>query len=163
MLQFFSAWPDSTQEAQVHAVARHAQDETVAGIIITAAMTGLRMGEVLELRWRDVHFSESVVHVQRSYAAGLGVSSPKGRRGRSVPLADQVARVLARLGQRERFTGRDALISATPTGEHVDPATLRTRYAAARDVAAQDDPRTAPHHLSRPAALLREPLRCFGY
>lgn len=48
--------------------------------------------------------------------------------------------MLARLGQRERFTGRDALIFATPTGEHIDPSTLRTRYAAARDLAAQDDP-----------------------
>jgi integrase len=47
---------------QVQVIARHAADETIAAHIVTAAMTGLRLGELLELRWRDVRFAESVIH-----------------------------------------------------------------------------------------------------
>lgn len=86
---------------QVQAIARAVTDRTVSALIVVAATSGLRMGELLELRWRDIDFARRSIHVQRSYNAGLGVTSPKDRRGRSVPLADQAAEVLAVLGQRD--------------------------------------------------------------
>jgi integrase len=125
---------------QVDAIAAHATDETIAAMVIVAGTTGLRLGEGLELRWRDVRFAEQVVHVQRSWAAGLGATTPKGRRSRSIPLADPAAQALARLGQREQFTRPADLVFPNALGEHLDPTTVRMRYLAARRLAAREDP-----------------------
>jgi integrase len=125
---------------QVHAIARQANDDTIGTLIVTAAMTGLRLGELLELRWRDVRFAEASIHVQRSYSAGLGVTTPKGRRGRSVPMSDQVAGALERLSQRDFWTKPGDLIFCGRTGGHLDPTTVRQKFSSARDGAAKRDP-----------------------
>jgi len=63
-------------------------------VILTAAMTGLRQGELLALRWGDIDWTASRVRVRRSYVRGEW-GAPKSRRSsRSVPLADRVAREL---------------------------------------------------------------------
>jgi integrase len=130
---------------QVEAIACEAADPTVAALIRVAAGTGLRRGELLELRWRDVGFSRRSIRVERSYAAGFAndpgraVSTPKGRRGRTVPLADHVAEALLTLREREHFTGPNDLVFCSPTGDHLDPWTTRSRYAAARDAAMTKD------------------------
>ncbi|HEV3000471.1 MAG TPA: tyrosine-type recombinase/integrase [Solirubrobacteraceae bacterium] len=56
------------------------------------------------------------------------------------PLPDQVGEVLARLGQRDRFTSRNDLVFVNAIGGYVDPTTVRRRYVAARDRAAERDP-----------------------
>jgi integrase len=50
------------------------------------AFTGLRRGELLALRWRDVDFAGSTIRVRASYAAGY-VTTPKSGKVRSVPMA----------------------------------------------------------------------------
>jgi integrase len=141
---------------QVEAIACAATDPTMAALIRVAAGTGLRRGELLELRWRDVGFSRRSLRVERSYAAGFthdpdrAVSTPKGRRGRTVPLADHVAEALLTLRARGHFTGPNDLVFCSQTGDHLDPWTTRSRYAAARDAAmANDDnmPRLTFHGL----------------
>jgi integrase len=124
---------------QVQAIARKARDEQDAALIVAAAFSGLRLGELLELRRRDVRFAEQSIHVQRSYSAGLGVTTPKGRRGRSVPLAEQVAQVLARLSQRPDGTRPGDLVFARADGGHLDPTAVRRRYVEARNAAALED------------------------
>jgi integrase len=128
---------------QVAAVAREAQTEQDLALIIVAAFSGLRMGELLALRWRDVRFSEQAIIVARAYTAGVGVSSPKSRKARSVPLADQPAAVLAKLGQREEFSGPDDLVFCTDSGQHLDPGVVRRRYKRALAKAQKRD-RTIP-------------------
>ena len=57
-------------------------------IYLAAAMTGLRQGELLALRWRDVDWSARRVRVRRNYVRGE-FGTPKSRRcSRSVPLAE---------------------------------------------------------------------------
>jgi integrase len=80
---------------QVAVISRAAQDSTMSAMVIVAAATGLRQGELLALRWRHVRFAEQAVDVVASYSGGLEETSPKGRRRRSVPLADAAARELA--------------------------------------------------------------------
>jgi integrase len=140
---------------QVRAIARAAEDSNVAAIIRTAATTGLRMGELLELRWRDVDFARRSIHVQRSFSAGLGVTTPKGRRGRSVPLSDQAGSALATIGQRPRYTRSSDLCFPNALGMHLDPGTIRGRYADARDLVRSQDP-------DIPALTFHALRHCFG-
>lgn len=60
-----------------------------------AAMTGLRQGELIALRWRDVDWPVSRVRVRQSFVLGE-FGTPKSRRSaRAVPLALEVQKTLA--------------------------------------------------------------------
>jgi integrase len=115
---------------EVHALVRAAASRQDAALFLTAAFTGLRRGELLALRWRDVDFTGSVIRVRASYTAGQ-LTTPKSGKVRSVPLAPDVAAALAKLGQRELFTADDDLVFVGEWGGHLDGSALRRRYDAA--------------------------------
>ena len=119
---------------EVHALVRAAADEQDAALFLTAALTGLRMGELLALRWRDVDFPAQSLRVTASYTAGK-LGTPKSGLGRAVPLIDEVATTLARLSQREHWTGPDDLVFVGQVGQHLDGSALRRRFKKGRDVA----------------------------
>ena len=112
---------------EVLALVRAAESEQDAAIYMTAAFTGLRRGELLALRWRDVDFEASAIRVRASYSGGA-LTMPKSGRVRSVPLAPDVGRVLAELGQREHFASDDDLVFAGEAGGYLDGSALRRRY-----------------------------------
>jgi integrase len=67
----------STEE--VHALVRAAADEQDAALFLTGALTGLRMGELLALRWRDIDFPAQTLRVTASYTNGkLGTPKSAG-------------------------------------------------------------------------------------
>jgi integrase len=74
---------------------------------LTAAMTGLRQGELLALRWSDVDWAASRVRVAKSFTRGA-FDSPKSHRGRSVPMADRLAGELERHFQRSHHRATQA-------------------------------------------------------
>ena len=115
---------------EVLALVRAAGDEQDAAIYLTAAFTGLRRGELLALRWRDVDFAGQAIRVRASFAGGQ-VTSPKSGKVRSVPMAPDVASALAALGRRERWTGDDDLVFVGTLGSPVDGSALRRRYTEA--------------------------------
>lgn len=115
---------------EIRALVRAASSEQDAAIYLTAAFTGLRRGELLALRWRDVDFAGQVVRVRASYADGA-LTTPKSGKVRSVPLAPEVATVLAVLGQRDVWTGEDDLVFVGPGGSFLDGRGLRRRYLTA--------------------------------
>jgi integrase len=115
---------------EVMALVRAAGSEQDAAIFMVAAFTGLRRGELLALRWRDIDFTGSVVRVRASYAAGA-LTTPKSGKVRSVPMAPDVAGALARLSGREHWTSADDLVFAGEAGGYLDGSALRRRYAAA--------------------------------
>jgi integrase len=59
-----------------------------------AVTTGMRQGELLALRWGDVHELDKEIHVNRSYVAGIGLKTPKSGEGRTVDLTDAALKVL---------------------------------------------------------------------
>lgn len=115
---------------EVEALIRAAASEQDAAIYATAAMTGLRRGELLALRWRDVDFPGQAIRVRGNYSHGE-VVTPKSGKIRVVPMVPEVATHLARLGQRERFTADDHPVFCNEVGRHLDGSALRRRYQAA--------------------------------
>ncbi|HEV8053895.1 MAG TPA: site-specific integrase [Candidatus Limnocylindrales bacterium] len=130
---------------EVMALVRAAADAQDAAIYLTAAFTGMRQGELLALRWRDVDFPGSAIRVRMSYTNGH-LTSPKSGKVRSVPMAPKVAETLARVGQRELFADEDDLVFLGITGGHLDGSEL-SRGARAR--------RAASAALPRPPAYVR--------
>lgn len=99
-----------------------------------SAYAGLRLGELLALRWRDVDFAGSCLTVGRALSAGVETST-KSRRARQVPLPDQAAVALDRLSRRENFIAPSELVFCGPFGRALDPSALRRRYQAAQAAA----------------------------
>jgi integrase len=120
---------------QVYALARAATNDQDAAIFVTAAFSGLRLGELLGLQVRDVDFVGQTIRVLRSVDIREGVGVPKSGKGRSVPLAPPVATALARLLDRERFTGPDDFVFVGVDGRWLDGSALRRRYRAAQKAA----------------------------
>jgi integrase len=114
---------------QVHQLAAAAAGELDGAVFLTAAFTGLRRGELVALRWRDVDFENQSIRVYEGYTLELGRT--KSRRSRTVPMVDEVAQVLRGLASRERYTGKNDFVFPSETGGISDPSALRRRYALA--------------------------------
>jgi integrase len=101
-------------------------------IYVTAAMTGLRQGELLGLRWRDVDFEAKKVRVVSPYVRGeFGDPKSEGS-GRSVPLAERVATELKALRDRSEYNKDKDLVFCHPeTGHPLDRAKLTRRFKKA--------------------------------
>ncbi len=68
---------------EVWALVRAAASELDGALFLTAAFTGLRVGELIALRWRDVDFPGATIRVRSSCAAGQ-LTTPKSGKVRSV-------------------------------------------------------------------------------
>ena len=113
---------------EIHALVRAAASEQDAAIFLTAAFTGLRRGELVALRWRDVDFARQVLRVEHSYDYEAGLVPTKGHKVRSVPMAAEVAQALARLEQRQLFTDPTSFVFVGEQGGPVDGSALRRRF-----------------------------------
>jgi integrase len=111
---------------EVWALVRAAANDVDAAIFLTAAFTGLRLGELLALCWRDVDFTGETIRVRGSWASGA-LTTPKSGKVRSVPLAPDVAAALAKLGARENWLGDDDLVFPGEAGGYLDGSALRRR------------------------------------
>jgi integrase len=118
------AVPDSEEirylePVEVEAVAREAvsgpYEHIDRALYIVAAMTGLRLGELVALRWQDVDWQAGRIRVRRTYDSRSGYGTPKSRRSsRSVPMADDVAAALDALSRAQKRTGDHDLVFADP-------------------------------------------------
>jgi integrase len=129
-------------EAVLVAVSNDVLGSIEAALYLTAAMTGLRQGELLGLRWRDVDWLAGKVRVRRAYVRGE-YGTTKSRRGvRAVPLADRVGAELEALSRRSAFTADDDLVFGHPhTGQPLDRSKVRKRFKAAMRAAGVRDVR----------------------
>jgi integrase len=81
---------------------------------LTAAMTGLRQGELLGLRWRDVDFDAHKLRVVSPFVRGEFGDPKSSGSGRSVPMAERVADALSELRAAPTTGATTILSSATP-------------------------------------------------
>jgi integrase len=115
---------------EVMALVNAAQSKQDGAIFLTAAYTGLRRGELIALRWRDLLFERESIRVRASYSYGA-LTTPKSGKVRTVPMVPTVAEALVTLRSRDLFVGDDDLVFPGLAGEHLDGSALRRRYKAA--------------------------------
>ncbi len=142
-------------EALLRAVAlEETLGPTDHALYTVAAMTGLRQGELVALRWRDVDWTAGVVRVRRNYSRGAW-GTPKSRRSsRAVPIADRVAAELERHFQRSAYQADDDLVFCHPhTGNPYDASKLRERFYEAMSAAGMG------HRCGRAAGITFHSLR----
>jgi integrase len=148
-------------DSATHREAEEFLAEQDAAIFLTAAFTGMRMGEVLGLRWRDVDFDNELIRVTQQLDDLGQIVPTKGKRVRVVPMVSSVARHLAALSQHGLAPGDDdpvfvgvryaqrfiATINAEDYADEqndrlivtrVDRSALAKRYAKARKAAGLD-------------------------
>ena len=114
--------------------ARRVEDRQDAEAFRLLFYTGVRLGEVIALRWGAVDLASRLLLVSRGVSAGVE-TDPKGRRHRYVPLPQAAAAALARLAARGDFVGDDDYVLCNRWGRRLDDSALRRRYRRACEVA----------------------------
>ena len=93
--------PERVRALINEAIRPGAKNPELATIVILAAITGMRRGELCGLQWRDVEWEDAAILVARSVwqtPDGIGTKSPKSHQTRRLPLGEQ-AMVMLRARQ----------------------------------------------------------------
>jgi integrase len=141
-----------------------AKAERLEALLVLAITTGMRRGELLALRWKDVDLERGVLAVTGSLQGEsrptLNIATPKSGKSRSVALGTVAVNVLRehrkRQAQEQLLVGgewRDlGLVFSTEFGDFLSPTTLR--LALRRTLTAADLPTIRFHDLRHSAATL---------
>jgi integrase len=104
-----------------------ASDEPVRTVVLLAVMTGLRIGEILALRWGRINFATGTLWVEETcYKGHFGTPKTHASR-REVPLTPAVTRALQAHRVSCRDTANEALVFATRHGTPLASNNLRKR------------------------------------
>jgi integrase len=124
--------------AQVAQFLRGVADDPMFALWVLLATTGLRRGEALGLRWKDVDLERATLSVSQTITAvqhGVIVSPPKSDRSRRrLGLDPDTVRVLSdhqQAQQRDRELlglGPARLVFCTPEGEPLHPDAVTRRF-----------------------------------
>ena len=85
--------------AQPKAFLAGARDERLEALYVLAVTAGLRIGELLGLRWDDVDLGHGTLRVQRTLSAaksGPKLTTPKNGKGRNIKLTERAVDALKR-------------------------------------------------------------------
>jgi integrase len=94
-------------------------------MFICAALTGVRLGELLALKWRHVDFENRVLHIQQSLWGGE-VQTPKTLASvRRICFGDALAAALTERMQVTTHIGPEDFIFAKSNGEPLHPDVVR--------------------------------------
>jgi integrase len=96
-------------------------------LVLSAVLTGMRIGELLALRWKNVDFERKVIRVREAVYEGH-VSTPKTRSGlRDVPIGPALEHALRRLNTSRRIAD-DSLVFPSRNGTYQRPGNLHRRH-----------------------------------
>jgi integrase len=130
--QDFSFLTVDQVDAVIEAVANDYLGSTDRALVLTAAHTGLRQGELIALRWEDLLWDQAAVRVRASVSRG-SLGDPKSVTSRrDVPMSRRVAEVLREHRAASHYaTDRDFVFPHPLTGNPYDPNKIRERFYAA--------------------------------
>jgi integrase len=134
---------------------RYVEDRPYGLLLHTAFYTGMRLGELLGLRWRDVDLEAGLIFVRQQYDAVAkdfrDTKSHRGRRGMAIP--DVLANRL-RIARKQHLALLEAvpglwhhreLVFASAAGGVLNaPSVRRTHYRYLRELGL---PKVKPHEL----------------
>ena len=101
--------------------------EPVRTMVLVAVLTGLRVGEILALRWQDLDLEKGELRVEQAiYRGYLGTPKTKGSR-RTLPLPRRAVVALRVLAQRATASQRQDLVFATRKGTAFSDTNLLLR------------------------------------
>lgn len=107
--------------------ARASENAQDAELYRIAAYTGLRLGELLALRWSDVGLTNRRLIVHRALSDRTE-GPTKSWQARFLPIADPVADAFERLLARGEFTRPDDYVFCSRLGRPLDGSALRRRF-----------------------------------
>jgi integrase len=143
------------EPAQLKAFLRHVRRDELYPLWLTLAMTGMRRGEALGLRWVDVDVRARSLAIRQTIVAvgaDVMISSPKTARGRRVVALDATtARCLGDRRRRRRASGAE-LVFGGPDGGPLNPCWVSKRFVGL--VRASGLPRIRLHDLRHTHATL---------
>lgn len=126
------------------------------GLIETALLGALRMGEVLALRWRDVDFDNGRLHVRESYGKNGQFGLPKGGLSIWIDLHPRLRKMLVELKLAAAASGEDDLVFPNLVGGPRNPRDVQRAFSKARRYAKlSTDPRALRFHDLRHTAISR--------
>jgi integrase len=98
--------------------------------------SGLRLGEGLALRWRDIDFDMNAIRVERSWSPAGGFHEPKTDSSRrAVVLLPSLAATLRNFHQAQGSPAPEALLFTHDGEQPLNPGSARRRFCAALEVA----------------------------
>jgi integrase len=130
--------------AELEVLVREMPDQ-LGALVLLCAWCALRVGEVLELRRRDLDLNRGVVKVTRAVSWVRGqpiVGTPKSAAGtREVSVPPHIVPALERHLEKHVRPGADALLfpSMRDRQRHMQPTVLHTAWRKARSAAGRED------------------------
>ncbi len=138
------------------ATATAAMPERYRAMVLLASWCGLRFGELVELRRKDVDLKNGVLHIRRAVVRVDGrtiVGTPKSAAGvRDVAIPPHLLPVLRAHIADHAAWGRDGLLFAAADGKHLPSSSLYWHWHQARAIAGRPDLRW--HDLRHTGAVL---------
>jgi integrase len=132
-------WSEDEMEALITAAEQRAGEVAsrydYSPLVRTALFTGLRLGELLGLTWKDVDLHDGVLHVERQWTRMGEYAPPKTAAARRrLPLSADMTQYLRELKLRSRYSADNDPVFASTTGKPLGHrnATRRGFAAAAK-------------------------------
>jgi integrase len=148
---------DIYSREEIDAIARSATDDQDAAIILTAALTGLRRGELLALRWKDIRLLEHQLDVREAIVKGRFTTPKSSASRRLIELGPKTQQLLSQHWQQTAFQGDQELVFCHPQkGTPLDPSKLARCYLRPALKHAGIEKPFRPFHDLRHTALTHE-------
>jgi integrase len=96
-------------------------DTDFAELCITALLTGLRLGELLSLRWTDLDLEAKIVLIQNSEGF-----TTKSKRSRVVPMSEELSKLL--LDRKENLRSESEFVFSNRYGRKLREGTIEHKF-----------------------------------
>jgi len=104
--------------------------EPCASVVAVAVLTGLRIGEILALRWKRIDLRHATLEVAENYSMGDFVSPKTKSSWRVIPISSALRRVLEDQRGRVNPANPEELVFQTPQGTPLNDKNLYSRGLA---------------------------------